>query len=186
MGRRAVIAVTAVALDCALAGPLWGFGSGSDGATGPDRPPRAVAAGSGQACRLLDRRLARAYLGALLPVHENRMSGGKETCTYISRSGNRSVSVGVYPAANYEAAAAALTDATRSWVLGRRAAFNERVGYLVAARPGDPYYVQVAFQHVSHLHADQPMSERLVASVLGGAGAPAGPFVCSITKRREI
>jgi hypothetical protein len=157
-----------------------------------DPEPRAAPKGEStlsntapRACDLLTRRIAKDYLGSVRG--EPRVSGGPSgrSCTYLSPSLNRGVSVSVYPAAEYRAAVGAMAEAKRAPVAGRRAMFNNRYGYLIRA-PGKPYYLQVAFQHATHLHADRRMSTRLANTLLLDAPAPTGPFYCPVVKRRVV
>jgi hypothetical protein len=142
-------------------------------------------ASSPHACRILTRRIATAFLdGPASKYRDDRRATG-DVCTYLSRDRARSVTVGLYPASDYDSVAAGLPRTRRTSVAGRKAVFNSRLGHFVEL-PNRPYYVQATFQHVTHLHADRPMSKRLATTLLSDAPVPQGRYICALTGKRLL
>lgn len=162
----------------ALAALLLHDGSDS---TEPERAPVDRGAVSVRACDLLSRGQARAALGRVRGEAVVRKArGATDTCTYY-RPGNRvTVTVGLYRADRFERTVRVLPRVRSDTVLGRRAVYDRRLGYLIEL-PGRPYYMQATFFHVVHTHADRPASKRLARQVLTGQTEPAARYICSLT-----
>ena len=177
-------AVTVVALSFGLSRPWEGDeGESAAPADGAFQQP-LLDVERGEACRVLTKRLARDYLGASAREVHREETPGTNACTYWTRDAKRGVTVGLYPASEYDKLVEAMPRTERVTLAGRRAAYNERLGYLVEL-PDRPYYLQATFQHVVHQHADRRMSRRLAATVVADAPAPTGKFICTLPRARR-
>ena len=186
MGTGAVVLCGLVA--------AWGIGQRSAG----KRPGLVLLPGqsSWHACELLSEARAQQFVGPVDgPWRASRIHADQENCTYVKRDATTSVSVATYPAAEFERTVSTLTrgeldPAERpraAQLLGRRAAFQRRLGYLVKVR-GAPVWVQFTFMHVSRLHADPKLSRRLADEVLRGVLplATRRKLYCSLTGERVL
>jgi hypothetical protein len=155
-----------------------GGGESHDGAA------NARTAEKARACDRLTPQTARAFLGPVRQAPVGGPAGPRDTnCTYFDRRISRSVTLAFYPAADYEKAISApLLRLKRDRVLGRRAMFSNRLGYLI--EPDGAFYMQVTYLHLPHLHAERRWSRVLARQLLSGRAGPAPRrFVCSLTRK---
>ena len=144
-------------------------------------PDASGARGPAQACDLLLPDQARATLGNVAgPPKRWRMPTGDNSCTYYERRGRATASVGLYRSRSYASVTGFLPRLKRDRVLGRKAAYDRRLGYLIEL-PDKPYYMQVTYFHPEHMHADRPLSKRLASQVLSGRATRTARFLCSLT-----